>query len=89
MSTRVDCVLIVWCCVPSDYRRSGGDAAEGEGAGRGPEETGPDPTAAEQVPAIGAAGRPGLVRLLTLSGVGWGCWGTLAAAEEFNLLDLS
>lgn len=71
--TSGDCVLIVWRCVLSDHRSSGGDAAEGEGAGRGPEETGSDPTAAEQVPAVGAAGRqPGAVKLLTLSGWGSG-----------------
>lgn len=51
------------CCV-ADHRRSGGDAAERKGAGRGQEEAGHDQTAAVQVPALRAAGgRPGTVRV--------------------------
>lgn len=37
---------------PADYRRSGGDAAEREGAGRSQEEAGHDQAAAVQVPAL-------------------------------------
>ena len=47
----------------SDHGRSGGDAEEGAGAGRGPEAAGHHPTAAVQVPPHGAAaGRPRAVR---------------------------
>lgn len=55
----------VCVCVSSDHRCSGGDAEEGERAGRGPEEAGHDPTATVQVHAVGAPrGRPGAVSLI-------------------------
>lgn len=41
-------------CVYSDHRCSGGDAQEGERAGRSQEEAGHDPSAAVQVPAVRA-----------------------------------
>lgn len=52
MSCNVDFHMDV--CVSSDHRCSGGDAQEGERAGRSQEEAGHDPTAAVQVPAVRA-----------------------------------
>lgn len=56
-STMIDCYSACFSHftrVSSDHRCSGGDAQEGERAGRSQEEAGHDPTAAVQVPAVRA-----------------------------------